>query len=139
MTFHLDEGFDLTEGKVFAITQRYQLIKCTQEFVGVLSDLPLVKILASARNDLCEKVQRIDILQDVGLPVRDKHHVELVERLVDESNVVLFYSGVLSATISQFGKGGKKCFDARARHLTKLPREDSFPAAGADRSREHDL
>jgi hypothetical protein len=84
-------------------------------------------------------VERVDVLQNVGLAVRDENHVQLVERLVHESDIILLDGRVLSAAIGVLGERGEESFDARARHLPELPRKDSFPPAGTDRSREDNL
>lgn len=78
-------------------------------------------------------------MQNVGLSVGDEHHVELVERLVDESNIVLLDDCVLSAAVCQLGERRKESLDTRSGHLSKLSREDSFPASGADGGCENNL
>lgn len=84
-------------------------------------------------------MEGIDVLEDVGLAVGDEDHVQLVQRLVDEANVVLLDSGVLRSAVGQLGKRGEESLNSRSRHLPKLSGEDSFPATGAYRSREDDL
>ena len=44
-------------------------------------------------------MERVDVLEDVGLAVGNEDHVQLVERLVDEANVVLLDSGVLRSAV----------------------------------------
>ena len=72
-------------------------------------------------------------MEDVGLAVRDEDHVELIKRLVDESDIVLLDGSVLGARVGKLGEGGEQSFDSRSGHLTELSREDSLPSAGTDR------
>lgn len=104
MTLHIQERLDLAHREVLAVTQCNQLIKGAEQLVGILDDFPLVQSLACAGDDLGEQVQRVDVLEDVGLAVGDEYHVELVERLVDESNIVLLDGGVLRAAVRQLGE-----------------------------------
>lgn len=134
MALHVHERPDLADSQVLAITQRHQLIKCAEQLVCISENFPLIQTLAGARHDLSEQVQGVDVLQDVGLPIGDEHHIELVEGLVDESDIVLLDSRVLRAAVGELGEGCQERFYSRPRHLTKLPREDSFPSPGANRS-----
>lgn len=84
-------------------------------------------------------MQGVDVLQNVGLSVGDEHHVELVEGLVDESDIVLLDDCVLSAAVCQLGERRKESLNAGSGHLSKLSREDSFPASGADGGRKNNL
>lgn len=77
-------------------------------------------------------MERIDILQNVGLAVCDEDHVELVKRLVDESDIILFDSGVLGARVGELREGGKEGFNSGSGHLTELSRENSFPTPRTD-------
>lgn len=139
MAFHVEKSLDLAHGKVLAVAKCHQLVKGTEELVGITNNLALVKRLARTGDNLGKEMQRINVLQDVGLAVGDEHHVELVKGLVDESDVVLLDRRVLGAAVCQLGERCKESLDPGPRHLAKLPREDSFTAAGADRSRENDL
>lgn len=65
MTLHVKECLDLTDGKIFAVPEGHELIKGTEQFVGILDDLALIEALAGARNYLCKQVQGVDILQNV--------------------------------------------------------------------------
>lgn len=132
VTLHLEEGLDLANGQVLPVAQSNQLVKGAKEFVGILENLPLVQALASAGHNLCEKVQGVDILKDVGLTVRDENHVELVEGLVDESNIVLLNGRVLGTTVGKLWERGEQSFYPRPGHLAELPRQDSLAAASAD-------
>lgn len=136
---HFQKGLDLADGQVLPVTEGDELIECAEQFVSIPQDFPLIQALACAGDDLSEEVQGIDILEDVGLAVRDEDHVEFVKGLVDEANIVLFDGGMLCARISQLGEGCQKSFDSRSGHLAKLPREDSFPPAGADRCSKDNL
>lgn len=81
----------------------------------------------------------IDVLEDVGLAVGDEDHIELVEGLVDKSNIVLLDSGMLCAAVGQLRERGKESLNSGTGHLTELPGEDSFPATGAYGSSKDDL
>ncbi len=50
-------------------------------------------------------MQRVDVLQDVGLPVGNENHVKFVERLIDIANVVLLNGSVLRARIGELWEG----------------------------------
>lgn len=139
MTLHLQEGLDLTDGQILPVAEGDQLIEGAQELESILQDLPLLQTLAGAGDDLGKEMQGVDVLEDVGLAVCDEDHVELIERLVDESDVILLDSRMLGAAVCKLGEGGEKGFDARPGHLTELSRKDSFAPAGADRSCEDNL
>lgn len=78
-------------------------------------------------------------MEDVGLAVRDEDHVELIEGLVDESDVVLLDRRVLGPAVCELREGGEKGLDARPGHLAELSRKDSFAPAGANRCCEDNL
>lgn len=78
-------------------------------------------------------------MEDVGLAVRYEDHVELIEGLVDESDVVLLDRRMLGPTVCELREGSQKGFDARPGHLAELSRKDSFAPAGADRCCEDNL
>lgn len=139
VTLHVKEGPDLAEGEVLAVSEGDKLVKGTKQLVGIAKDLALVEGPAGARNDLGEKVERVNVLKNVGLAVGDEHHVELVEGLVDESDVVLLNRRVLGAALGQLGERREKSLNARPRHLAELAGQNGLPATGADRSREDDL
>lgn len=139
VTLHLQERLDLADRQVLPVTKSDQLIEGTQQFVGILDDFPLVQALACGGDDLGKEMQRVDVLEDVGLAVGDEHHVQLIQRLVDKADIVLFDGRVLRATVCKLGKGGKEGFDARPGHLAELSRKDSFAPTGADRCCEDDL
>lgn len=139
MTLHLQERLDLADGQVLSVSQSDQLVKGAKQLVGILENLPLFQALARAGHNLGEEVERVDVLEDVGLAVGDEDHVELVEGLVDETDIVLLDGGVLRAAVGQLGERGEEGFDARPGHLAELSREDSFAPAGADRCGEDNL
>lgn len=78
-------------------------------------------------------------MEDVGLAVGDEDHVELIEGLVDESDIVLLDRRMLGPAVCELREGGEKRFDARPGHLAELSRKDSFAPAGADRCCEDNL
>jgi len=120
MTLHFQERLDLTNCQVLPISQGDKFVEGTKQFVGILQDFPLIQGLACACNDLCKKVERVDVLQDVGLLVGDKDHVQFVEGLVYETDIVLLDGSMLSSGVCQLGKRGKKSFNSRSLHLTEL-------------------
>ena len=107
MTLHLQEGLDLSERQVLPIPLRHQLIESAQKLKRMLEDFPLVQTLADACHHLGEQVERVDILEDVGLAIGDKDHVELVEGLVDITDIVLLDRGMLSTGVGELGEGGQ--------------------------------
>ena len=140
MALHLQECPDLADGKVFSVTKSDQLVEGAEEFVGVLNDLPLVEAFASAGHHLSEEMEGVNVLQDVGLPVRDEDHVQLVQWLVDEADVVLLDCGVLGAAVSQLREGEQQRLQPRASHFVKGPRQDGLAAPGTDRrSKDHHI
>ena len=84
-------------------------------------------------------MQRVNVLQDVGLEVRDEHHVELVERLVDKADIVLLDRCVLGTGVGELGQGGEEGFDAGPGHLAKQAREHGLAATGTDGRGEDNL
>lgn len=114
MAFHLEEGLDLADGEVLPVTERHQLIEGAEQFVGISEDFALVEALAGAGDNLGKKVERVDVLEDVGLLVGDEDHVQLVQGLVDESDIVLLDNGVLGARVGGLGERGEESFDAGA-------------------------
>lgn len=77
-------------------------------------------------------MQTVDILQDVGLPIRDEKKEKFVQGLVDVSHIVRLDRCMLSGGVGQFGKRGKKAFNSRAGYGAKVSGEDSFAAASAN-------
>ena len=57
-------------------------------------------------------MQRVDVLQNVGLQVGDQDHVEFVEGLVYVAHIVLFARRVLGSAIGELGEGCEEGFDA---------------------------
>ena len=139
MRLHLEERPDLADGQVLAVAEGNNLVKGAEELVGISENLALVEGLAGAGDNLGKQVERVDVLQNVGLAVGDEHHVELVERLVNESHIVLLNSRVLRAAVGELGQGSEECLYSRSWHVTELPREDSFPSTGTNRSGEDNL
>lgn len=139
MTLHLEEGLDLADGQVLAVSKRHQLIEGAEKLVGILQNLSLVEALACAGHNLSEQVQGIDVLEDIGLTVGNEYHVKLVQRLIDEAHIVLFDGRVLGTAVGELREGREEGFNAGSWHLPELAGEDSFPAAGANRSCEDDL
>lgn len=132
MTLHVEEGLDLANGQVLSISQGDELVKGAEELVGILDNFPLVEALACAGHDLGEQVQGVDVLEDVGLAVGDEHHVEFVEGLVYEADIVLLDGCVLGAAVGEFGERRQESLYPRSWHLPKLSGEDSFPSTGAN-------
>ena len=106
VAFHLQERLDLADGQVLPIAEGDQFIERAEQLESILEDFPLVQTLAGARDNLGEEMERIDVLEDVGLLVGDQDHVELVQRLVYESNIVLLDRGVLRSRVGRLGEGG---------------------------------
>lgn len=139
VALHLHKRLDLAHGQVLAVALRHQLVERAQQLKGIARDLALVERLAQPCHHLREEVQRVDVLQNVGLEVRDKNHVQLIEGLVDEADVVLLDGGVLRAAVGKLGEGGEEGFDAGPGHLPKEAREHGFAASGADGRGEDNL
>ena len=57
-------------------------------------------------------MQRINVLQDIGLSICYENHVKLVKRLVDVSHTVLFDCSVLGVEIEELGERSEKSFYA---------------------------
>jgi hypothetical protein len=136
---HLEEGLDLADCEVFPVSQGDQLVKGAEQLIGILEDLSFVQALACAGNDLGKKVQGVNVLQDIGLAIRDEDHVELVKGLVDEADIILLDGGVLGAAVGELGERCQQSLDSRSGHLAELPRKDSFTAASADGGGENNL
>lgn len=119
VTLHLEEGLDLVDRQVLPVTKGDQLIEGTEQFVGILQDFPLVQALARASNDLGEEVEGVNVLEDIGLFIGDENHVELIQGLVHEANIVLFDRGVLGAAVSELGKGEQQGLEPRSSHFVE--------------------
>ena len=104
MTLHLQKSFYLAHCEVLAISQGHDLVEGTEQLEGILEDFPLVETSAYAGNYLGKEVKRVYVLKNVGLPVRDKDHVEFVQGLVYISHVVLLYSRVLGGRVGELGE-----------------------------------
>ena len=139
MRLHLQEGLDLADGQVLPVAKRDQLVECAKQLVGIAEDLAFVQALACAGNDLGEEVEGVDVPQDVGLAVGNKHHVQLIKGLVDEADVVLLHRRVLGARVGQLGERSQESLNSRPGHLAELSREDSLAPAGADGRSEDNL
>lgn len=113
MTLHLQKRLNLTDGEILPIPKRDQLIEGAEEIEGMFEDLALVQALANAANYLGEEVERVNVLEDVRLFVRNEHHVKLIKGLVDESDIVLLDCRVLCPRVCCLGEGGQKSFYAR--------------------------
>lgn len=84
-------------------------------------------------------MQGVDVLENVGLLVGDEHHVELVERLVDEADIVLFDRCVLGARVGGFGESGQEGLDSRPLDIVESSGENGLAAACADGRCEYHL
>ena len=104
MAFHFKKRLDLAQGQVLPVAQSNKLIKGAEQLVGISKNLPLVQAFADASHNLGKKVQRIYVLQDVGLPVGDENHVKFVEWLIDVTYVVLLHGSMLRARIGELWK-----------------------------------
>jgi len=67
MRLHVQEGLDLAHGQVLPVTQCDDLVEGSEKLEGILLDLALVEGFAYRRDNLREQVQRVDVLQNVGL------------------------------------------------------------------------
>ncbi len=132
MALHLQERLDLANRQILPIPQCNQLVKGAEKVECMFEDLALVQTLADAADYLGEEVEGVDVLEDVGLLVGDEHHVEFVQGLVDESNIVLLNGGVLGARVGGLGKGGEEGLDTRPLDVVECSGEDGLAAAGAD-------
>lgn len=139
VTLHLKECLYLCQREVFSVSQGDDLVESAEQLEGIAQDFPFVQTPANAGDDLGKEVQAIDVLKNVGLLVCDQDNVELVQRLINESHVVLLDSSMLGAGICQFWERCEQCLDPRTRDLTELARENGFPAARTYRSGEDDL
>lgn len=139
VALHLQERLDLADGEVLPITKRHHLVKGAEDVKGMSEDLALVQRLAYAADDLGEEVQRVNVLEDVGLLVGDEHHVQLVQGLVDEADIVLLDRRVLGARVGGLGERGEEGFDAGALDVVESSGDDGLAAAGADGRSEDDL
>lgn len=138
VALHLQEGLDLADGQVLPVAESDQLIEGAEQLVGISEDLTLVQAPASAGNHLGEEVERIDVLKDVGLLVGNENHVQLIQWLVNEADIVLFDRGVLGTAVGEFGKGEQERLEPRAAHLVERPGQNGLAAARANRSCEND-
>jgi len=129
MTLHVKKSLDLAECEILSVAQRDQLVKCTEQLERIAKNLPFVQALAYAAYYLCEKMQGVDVLQDIRLAIRDEDHVQLVQRLIDEANVVLLDSRVLRPRIGQLWERSQQSLNPGSLHLSKLPRKDSLAAS----------
>lgn len=107
VTFHVEECLDLAHGEVIAVAQRHELVKGAEKLVGILDNFVFVECLACVDDDLGEQVERVDVLENVGLAVGDEDNVELVKWLIDESNIVFLDNRVLRTAVGELGKGSK--------------------------------
>jgi len=110
MTLHHQEGLDLTQRYILPISERDELVECAKQLKRMPQNLSLIQALADTRNNLSKKMQGVDILKNVGLAVGNEDHVQLVEGLIDESDVVLLNSRMLRTSGSELWKGSKKGF-----------------------------
>lgn len=139
VAFHLQERLDLTDGQVLPIAECHQLVEGADELVCIPKDLPFVEAFACAGNHLGEQMQRVDVLENVGLLIGDEHHVQFVQGLVNESDIVLFDCRVLCARVGGLGERCEEGFDARPLDVVECAGEDGLAAPGADRRSEYDL
>lgn len=107
VTLHLQKGLNLAHGEVVSIAQSDHLVKGAEKFVGISKNFSLVEGAARAGDNLSEKVQGVNVLKNVGLLVRDEHHVELIKWLVDESDVILLDSRMLGTAVGKLGERGQ--------------------------------
>src|SRR5436190_120832 len=126
MALHLEKRLDLTNGQVLAVPEGDELVEGAEDVEGMLENLALVQAFAYAADDLGEEVERIDVLENVGLLVGDENHVELVQGLVDKSDVVLLDRGVLGARVGGLGESGKQGLDARTLHVMERSGKDGL-------------
>lgn len=139
MRLHFQECPNLADSQVLTVTQGDDLVEGTDKFEGISEDFSLVEALASAGNDLGEEVEGVDVLEDVGLLVGDEHHVELIQWLVYESNIILFDGGVLGARVGSLGERCEEGFDTSALDVVEGPGQNSLAAPSADGRSEDNL
>ena len=139
VTLHLQEGLDLADGEVLPVSERHELVKGADKLKGISEDLAFVEALAGAGDDLGKQVQRVDVLKDVGLLVGNKHHVQLVQRLVDKADVVLLDRRMLRARVCRLREGCQEGFETRPLDVVEGPREDGLAPASADGRSENNL
>jgi hypothetical protein len=132
VTLHFQEGPDLANSQILAVPEGDDLIKGADELEGIAEDLALVERLAAAGNDLGEEVEGVDVLEDVGLLVGDKHHVQLVQRLVNEADIVLLDGGMLGTGAGSLGERCEQSLDARPLDVVECPRKDGLAATRAN-------
>lgn len=112
VTLHFQECLDLADCEVLPVAKRNQLIESTKKFVCILQNFSFIQGLACACNDLCEKMEGVDVLEDVGLAIRNENHVEFVKRLVHKTDIILFNGCMLSTRVCQLGERGKEGFNS---------------------------
>lgn len=139
MTLHFQKGLDLADRQVLPVSERHQLVEGADKLKGIPEDLSFVEALARAGNDLSEEVQGVDVLEDVGLLVGDEHHIQLVQRLVDEADIVLLDRRVLCARIRCLREGRQEGFDARPLDVVEGAGKDGLAATRADGRCEDNL
>ena len=73
------------------------------------------------------------------MSVGDQDDVELIEGLVNKTDIVLLNGRVLSTGIGKFREGREEGFDSRAGDFAELTRKHCFAPAGAYRRSEDNL
>ena len=132
MRLHVEEGLDLAQSKVLTVSQGDKLVESAEQFESIAQDFSLIQASADTAYNLGEEVQRVDVLENVGLAVCDENHVQLIQGLIDETDIVLLDGCVLSSAVGELGERGEKSFNSRSLHLTELARQDGLAAACAD-------
>jgi len=83
MTLHLQNTPHLHEIDLFPIPHTDDLIKRSKQLKTLFLNFTLISCTTHIRNDACEEVEGIDILEDVGGFVSDEEDVEVFEGLID--------------------------------------------------------
>lgn len=136
MTFHFHDVADAVQVHLFAVAHTDYLVEAAQDFKAPgehlgLCQAPSAEIASHSR----EKMERVDILEDIALPIGENDEPEIIEGLVDiaDSRSWIVDDSVLRRRRHKLGERGEKRFEASAWQLAELAGDDrwrSLPQRG---------
>ena len=78
VTLHLEHIAHLHEIDLLPVSHADNLVKRAQQLERILQNLPLLCAPAKVRDDAREKMEGLDVLEDVGCLVGDEQDVEVL-------------------------------------------------------------
>ena len=117
---HLQHAAHLGQGHVLPVAEADDLVKRLQDLEARQEDVVLVQRVALVAHRAGQEMQRVNVLQDVGVLRRDEDHVQILKRLVYVAHRVRLHRRVLRVRGDELRERRQQRLDPRAGHLPEL-------------------